>query len=167
MPDLSSRPLVRAATDADGDGLARLIHDCFKAYPGCVFDRAAEMPELDAIASHFERQGGRIWIAEAAARVVGSLGIRPVVDGGVELLKVYVDESHRGSGLAVALLDRALAFAHGRDATRIELWSDTRFTRGHGFYKKHGFVATGESRFLADLSDTWEFQFVRTLEPGR
>jgi putative acetyltransferase len=155
---------IRPATDADGDELAALIRDCFAEYPGCVFARAEEMPELDAIASHFAAAGGCIWVAENGARIVGSLGVKPRADRVAELVKVYVAQECRGSGLAQRLLARGLAFAADDGAERVELWSDTRFTRGHGFYAKEGFTATGETRFLADLSDTWEYRFVRGLD---
>ena len=158
-------PPLRPAVDADGDRLARLIAACFAEYDGCVFDRG-EFPELDAIARHFATAGGRMWVAEAAGALVASLGVRPAPAAGVELLKVYVARPWRGSGLAASLLDTALAFARDRGASRFELWSDTRFTRAHAFYEKHGFRRTGERRFLADLSDSWEDRFVRDLVRG-
>jgi putative acetyltransferase len=155
-------PPLRPATDADGPALAALIAACFAEYDGCVFDRR-EFPELAAIADHFARADGRLWVADGGGAIVGSLGARPRDGDGVELLKVYVARPWRGGGLAAALLDAALAFARARGAARLELWSDTRFTRAHAFYEKHGFAPTGERRFLADLSDTWEYRFVRTL----
>ncbi len=161
-------PPLRPAVDDDGSRLAELVAACFADYDGCVFDWS-EFPELAAIARHFATAGGRIWVAEAAGEIVASLGVRPAPADGVELLKVYVARPWRGSGLAATLLDAALAFARERHAARLELWSDTRFTRAHAFYAKHGFVRTGEQRFLADLSDTWEDRFVRDLgrEPER
>ncbi|MFP4127359.1 MAG: GNAT family N-acetyltransferase [Alphaproteobacteria bacterium] len=158
-------PQLRPAVDADGPRLAQLIAACFAEYDGCVFDRR-EFPELAAIARHFAAAGGHIWVAEAAGALVASLGVRPAPGDGVELLKVYVARPWRGSGLAPTLLDAALAFARDRGATRLELWSDTRFTRAHAFYEKHGFRPTGERRFLADLSDSWERRFVRELVDG-
>ncbi len=155
-------PRPRPAVDADGDGLARLIAGCFAEYAGCVFDRAREFPELDAVATHFEAAGGRLWVADADGAIVGSLGARPRGES-VELVKVYVARARRGTGLAAALLEAALGFARDRGARRLELWSDTRFRRAHVFYAKHGFARTGERRFLADLSDTFEDRFVRTL----
>jgi putative acetyltransferase len=155
-------PPLRPAVDADGARLADLIATCFSDYDGCVFDRS-EFPELAAIAQHFTAAAGRIWVAEAAGALVGSLGVRPAGEDGVELLKVYVARPWRGSGLATALLETALAFAGARDARHIELWSDTRFARAHAFYAKHGFQRTGEQRFLADLSASWEARFVRGL----
>jgi putative acetyltransferase len=155
-------PPPRPAVDADGRGLAELIAACFAEYDGCVFDWG-EFPELAAIAQHFAAADGRIWVAEAAGEIVASLGVRPAAADGVELLKVYVARPWRGSGLAATLLDAALAFARDRDAKRLELWSDTRFTRAHAFYAKHGFLRTGEQRCLGDLSDSWEDRFVRRL----
>jgi putative acetyltransferase len=54
-----------------------------------------------------------------------------------------------------------VGFAHARDARRLELWSDTRFTRAHAFYAKAGFARTGETRFLDDVSRSWEARFVQ------
>jgi len=160
---LAALPPLRPARDTDGAALAELIAACFAEYEGCVFDWS-EFPELAAIATHFERGQGRLWVAAADGRIVGSLGARPAGEDGVELLKVYVAAPWRGHGLAAVLLDAASGFARERGATRLELWSDTRFTRAHGFYAKHGFTPTGERRLLADLSDTWEFRFVRVLD---
>jgi putative acetyltransferase len=158
----SDPPPLRAAVDADGAGLAALIAACFAEYPGCIFDWR-EFPELAAIAQHFAAADGRLWVAEADGAIVASLGARPVDGAGIELLKVYVARTWRGSGLATTLLDAAIGFARDRAARRVELWSDTRFTRAHAFYEKHGFRGTGERRFLADLSDSWEARFVRDL----
>ncbi len=155
---------VRVACDADGDALGHLIAGCFAEHPSCVFDRARELPELDAIATHFTELGGVIWVAEARDELVGSLGLRPAGPATVELLKVYVATPWRGRGLAQALLARGLAEARARRARRVVLWSDTRFTRGHAFYAKAGFERTGQTRFLADLSDTWEYRLVRRLD---
>ncbi|MFW5680928.1 MAG: N-acetyltransferase family protein [Pseudomonadota bacterium] len=157
---------IRPATDGDGDALAELIAACFAEYPGCLFDRALEFPELDAIASFFEGRDGRLWVAQAGGYLVGSLGTWRNADGAIELTKVYVDRAHRGRGLAVDLLARAVERAVETAAPRLELWSDTRFTRAHRFYEKHGFLPTGETRFLADLSDSWEDRYVRPLNAG-
>ena len=42
---------IRPATDGDGDAIADLIEAAFAEYEGCLFDRAAEFPELDAVAA--------------------------------------------------------------------------------------------------------------------
>src|SRR5262249_24162131 len=90
-------PMIRPATDADGDGLAVLIAGCFAEYEGCLFDRAAEFPELDAIATHFREKGGAVWVAEHDEQIVGSIGCTPTEEAGtVELFKLYVAREMRG-----------------------------------------------------------------------
>ncbi|WP_033070110.1 GNAT family N-acetyltransferase [Thalassospira australica] len=165
--DLSTQtvgPLtIRPAFNSDGDGLAALIADVFDEYAGCMFDRATEFPELDAIADDFKSGDGRIWVAvDSADRVLGCFGIKyDVASHEAELHKVYLHRSARGQGIAQKLMAKALAWlgqTHG-DCAHVMLWTDTRFEAGHRFYEKCGFVRTGESRILDDLSNSSEIQF--------
>ncbi|MFK8253768.1 GNAT family N-acetyltransferase [Ancylobacter terrae] len=156
--------VIRPATDADGDRIAALISACFAEYPGCVFERAAEFPELDAIATHFAARGGAIWVADGDEPVVGSLAAAPTeVPGTIELFKMYVARPARRGGLASALLARAIAFARGRQARRVRLWTDTRFLDAHRFYERHGFVRQPGERALHDLSDSREYPYCLRL----
>lgn len=159
-----SLPPLRDATDADSERLAALVAASFAEYPGCLFDWS-EFPELRRPASHFARKGGRLWVAEGGdGRIVGSIGVAPVPEqDAAELTKVYVDPQFRGAGLAQALFARTLAFAQQGGCREMMLWSDTRFSRGHRFYEKLGFVRWPGERYLADISATWEYHFRKPL----
>ncbi|OKH86590.1 GNAT family N-acetyltransferase [Thalassospira sp. TSL5-1] len=153
---------IRLATNHDGDQIGDLIAKVFAEYPGCVFDRAAEFPELDAIADDFAPQGA-IWVAENAdGRIIGCLGIKISADQTVaELHKVYLDKSSRGQGLAQRLLGgaRDWLLAQHPACQELILWTDTRFIAGHHFYRKCGFIETGQTRRLDDLSNSAELAF--------
>ncbi len=141
-----------------------LIEAVFAEYEGCVFDVDGEMPELRRIASAFAEHGGRFWIAERDARVVGSVGVAPAHDpGGVELKKLYVAASERRSGLGGRLCDRVVAEARARGARFIDLWSDTKFETAHAFYERRGWSRDGTTRELHDKSETVEYYFRREL----
>ncbi|MCK0207485.1 GNAT family N-acetyltransferase [Starkeya koreensis] len=162
--------LIRAATDADGDAIAGLIAAAFAEYEGCVFDRAAEFPELDAIAGHFAARGGTIWVAEDGGTVIGSLGLLPARDadapeGAMEIVKVYVARIARRRGVARALMATALARAEAAGAGEVRLWTDTRFTDAHRFYEACGFVRGPGARECHDLSATFEYPY--RLTPAR
>ena len=164
----ASLPPIRDARDSDSEPLAALIAASFSEYPNCLFDWA-EFPELRAPASHFAARGGRLWVADApGGGIAGSLGVLPVPEqNAVEIFKVYADPAFRGSGLAQALFARALAFAEAGDFAGMMLWSDSRFSRGHRFYEKLGFVRWPGERYLADVSATWEYHFRKRLaEPS-
>lgn len=153
---------IRKATNRDGDQVATLIAAVFADYPGCVFDRAGEFPELDAIADDFTAGNGCIWVVEGYGRVLGCLGIKyDPAQKQSELHKVYLDRATRGQGVAQRMLTKALDWlvqTHP-DCTELVLWTDTRFEAGHRFYEKCGFTRTGETRTLDDLSASSEYCF--------
>ncbi len=154
---------LRHATDADAPALAALIATTFAEYPGCLFI-GAEFPELKAPASHYQRAGGQLFVAESYGEVIGSLAaVMTDVPGTGELFKVYASAAHRGSGLAQRLYAEGESFLKERGAREIILWSDTRFLRGHRFYEKLGFVRQPVERYLADASASWEYFFRKPL----
>lgn len=156
---------IRIGTDADGSRCGDLIREAFAEYPGCLFV-PEEFPELAALASHFASRNGRLWVAEQAGALVGCLGIdeAPFTDG-MELHKLYVARAARGHGLAGRLSDLAEDFATARDATFIELWTDTRFLDAHRFYERRGFARLPGRRALDDASDSYEFHYRKRLGP--
>jgi len=76
-----------------------------------------------------------------------------------EICRVYVHPSLHGSGLGDQLLTTAEAYAITAGATRIVLWSDTRFDRAHRFYEKRSYVRAGPIRVLHDISHSLEFAY--------
>ncbi|MGL4324753.1 MAG: GNAT family N-acetyltransferase, partial [Beijerinckiaceae bacterium] len=152
---------LRPARDTDGDGIAALLRAVFAEYEGCLY-AAAEFPELTAPAQSYEAKGGAMWISERDGIVAGTLAIFPKAFAGVwELSKVYLASDLRGSGIATQMLKYAIDFAQARGARRVILYSDTRFSRGHAFYAKHGFRPLPGTRVLHDVSHSLEFGFVR------
>ncbi|MFM7418835.1 MAG: GNAT family N-acetyltransferase, partial [Alphaproteobacteria bacterium] len=154
--------MLRAGRDSDAAGFITLIRDCWAEYPGCVFDLDGELPELRALASYFAEQDGALWVAEEAGAVVGMAAVHPLPDTpDWEICRVYVAANQRGTGIAVTLM--ATAEAHARDAGAevIRLWSDTRFTRAHGFYAKLGYVRQGPIQVCNDLSNSLNFPFFK------
>ena len=162
---MTEQPFIRPAVDADGAGIARLIAAVFDEYDGCPFV-IAEFPELAAPASHYEKRGGRLFVAEDKGAIVGTFAISsPDEDGVFEINKVYLDREWRGSGLAQELYATAIEEVCRRDGRTLKLWTDTRFLSGHRFYEKLGFVRQPVVRFLADATDGWEFAY--RLDLGR
>lgn len=157
-----SRQAIREGRDSDAEGFIALIGACWAEYPGCILDVDGEVPELRALASYFHDQGGMLWAAERDGRVVGMVGTRPLKeDAAWEICRMYVDAAARGEGLAAALLRAAEEHARAAGAERLVLWTDTRFTRAHGFYEKHGYVRQGSIRILDDISHSLEFRYAK------
>ena len=160
-------PTIRPATDDDGAAIARLIAGCFAEYEGCLY-LDAEFPELARPASHYAAIGGRLWAAEdAGGAVVGSLAVFATSDPTVhEIVKVYLAAPARGRGTAARMLALALDFARGAEAQAVRLWTDTRFADAHRFYERHGFERLPGTRFVGDVSSSWEFSYRKRLGGG-
>lgn len=157
-------PPLRPVRDSDSQALAALLTASFAEYPNCFFVWD-EFPELRAPATSYAAKGGRFWVADASGGgIAGCLAVAPVAgQDAVELGKVYADPAFRGSGLAQALFAEALAFAEAGGYGEMMLWSDSRFARGHRFYEKLGFVRWPGERYLADVSETWEYHYRKPL----
>jgi putative acetyltransferase len=92
--------------------------------------------------------------------IVGSIAITPTHASRVsELFKVYLAHELRGSGVAKALMNEALAWALANGFMSTELWTDTRFLSGHRFYEKNGFIRMPGIRALHDAASTFEFGY--------
>ncbi|SHJ57637.1 Ribosomal protein S18 acetylase RimI [Roseomonas rosea] len=154
---------IRPGRDADAEGFIRLIGDAWAEYPNCVLDVDAEVPELRALATHFEKVGGALWAAEQGGEIVGMVATRPLRDDDEawEIGRMYVAKAARGTGLAHALLDGAERHAVEHGAQRMILWTDTRFEAAHRFYEKRGYVRAGSIRILDDISKSLEFRYAK------
>jgi GNAT superfamily N-acetyltransferase len=126
-------------------------------------DVDAEMPEYRALASYYSKQGGALWAAELDGQLAGMIATRPLPDGTWEICRVYVLPALHGGGLGHRLLDVAEAHAISGGATRLVLWSDTRFDRAHRFYEKRSFVRSGPVRVLKDISNSLEYGFAKPV----
>lgn len=105
-----------------------------------------------------ETDTGR-WIGMMSAQSHDDDGHDPVLTG------VFVSPDRRGreTGVADAMLDGILRWAHGRGATRLRLYVDEHAEPARRFYTRHGFVPTGRTRPIGfTAGDTLEL--VRVLD---
>ena len=163
---MGANVLLRPARDEDGDDLIRIMASAYAEYEGCVLDVDREEPDLRAIATAFAARSGGFWVAERRGRPVGMAGGHPVApsDGrgtAWELKKLYVDRSARGAGLGTRLVGLVEGAAVRAGATRLELWTDTRFADAHRLYERLGFLRLPGTRRLDDLSRSVEYPYVK------
>jgi putative acetyltransferase len=157
---------VVEARDDHAAGLIELIQSVFSEYEGVLF-LLEELPELRRIASSFRADDGRFWCALRAGRIVGCVGFTASRDpDGVELKKLYVARSERRRGLGDHLTRMVEQEAARRGKRFVELWSDTRFTTAHRFYRRRGYRDDGATRELGDASRSRELYFRKRLSDG-
>ena len=153
------------ARDDHGPGLMALIEPIFAEYEGVWFF-LDEMPELECIATTFQRDGGQFWSAFRGERLIGCCGYTPAASGdGLELKKLYVAQDERRHKLGHLLTCRVEEAARASGKAFVELWSDVKFTAAHRFYEARGYQRDGRTRELHDKSDTVELYYRLSLGP--
>lgn len=159
-------PGLHPVADTDAAALQALVAGCFAAYEGAVL----EVDGLDAWmlhpATHVAETGAVLWVLPATPDLAATVGWRPSGPDAVELKTLYVGAPWRRRGHALALVGLVERAARQQRARTVELWTDTRFHEAHRLYARLGYSKTAETRDLHDRSNTTEFRFVKTLEPG-
>lgn len=114
-----------------------------------VAEHLAEMePTAPACSRHalsleqFREPAVRLWVAEAGPHLVGSVALKDLGDGHLELKTMRTSPSVRGTGLGRRLLLHALDEARAVGATRVSLetGSGAVFEPARTLYRAHGFV---------------------------
>ena len=93
-------------------------------------------------ADEFRMPGVRLWVAESGADVVGSVALKELEPGHLELKSMRVSSASRGRGLGRLLLDHALAEARRSGATRVSLETGVApvFDAARALYASAGFT---------------------------
>jgi GNAT superfamily N-acetyltransferase len=99
-----------------------------------------------------------LWVALDGAEVVGSVALRDLGDGGVELKRMYLRPDQRGRGLGRQLLGVALDWARDHDMRAVRLDTSERMLAAQRLYEAYGFERVpgeaprqGQCRLLYEL----------------
>jgi putative acetyltransferase len=158
---------MRPARDDDAQDLFGLLSLCFADYPGCFVDPHDDLPDLRAPAASSAKKDGAFWVIEdERGRVSACIAVDCPEPGTAELHRLYVRPDLRRQGTARRLVAQAEAWALARGATRILLWSDTRFTNAHRLYEGLGYRNLNSPRNLGDVSNSTEHLFEKHFAPA-
>ena len=95
---------------------------------------------LNAQNEEYNMGNNRLWLAMENGEIIGTTGLIEVSENHAILKKVYVEESHRGKGIAQQLLNQCLEYAKEIGYDYIYLITYDRLDRAKAFYSKNGFI---------------------------
>jgi GNAT superfamily N-acetyltransferase len=126
---------VFRAADSQREIAYRIVEEYYQAASVVVREDA------DAFAKEYFAPGGGVWLAEDEGTIVGCIALRQLTsqpDCG-EVKRLYVRPSHRGRGLADALLEALEEYA--RESGFVWLYLDTAadMKAAARFYERKGF----------------------------
>jgi putative acetyltransferase len=132
--------LIKPVEATDVAEVVALVRDVLGEF-GITFGVGAESDaQLDQLPGSYTEAGGAFFVARRGDALLGTAGLFPVKDGGLELRKMYLRPAARGLGVGRALWEACLAFARARGARRIVLDTTEQMEAAIRFYQRLGFV---------------------------
>ena len=151
--------IVRAATSADSNEMARVHHRSFET----AYARTRDLVRLEEQwRSIFEIQTVLPFVAIDNGEVVGVLNVGPARDGSGdgELYVIYVDPDRWGTSAGQLLIDRAHEVLSERfDQAVLTVLADNQ--RARRFYERNGWVLkelTCEPHFAGEPTNVARYQ---------
>jgi GNAT superfamily N-acetyltransferase len=137
---------------AHADGFRSLVADTLREF-GFEPD-----PELDRDLDDPAATYAMLWVAVDEGEVVGSVALRDLGGGTVELKRMYLRPDQRGRGIGKELLALALAWARASEMRVVRLDTSDRMVAAQRLYEAHGFARVpgeaprqGQCRLLYEL----------------
>jgi ribosomal protein S18 acetylase RimI-like enzyme len=97
--------------------------------------------------------GGTILFAVSGEAVLGTVALKPVEPGILEMTKMAVDVSYIGLGVGKRFCEAAIETARKQQATRLILYSNTKLAPAIQLYRKMGFLEISLQPGLYQRSD--------------
>lgn len=139
MSDVGAITIRQAVAGDEGEIIALILPIQSEEFGFSI--TAADQPDLSDIDGFYRAGPGGFWVAEANGRIVGTIALKDIGTGQGALRKMFVAASHRGLGVADALLQTLVAHAADNGFHAILLGTTDRFVAAHRFYEKNGFTA--------------------------
>jgi ribosomal protein S18 acetylase RimI-like enzyme len=110
-------------------------------------------------------KGGKILFALYEDKVIGTVALKYVAPGVVELTKMAVDKAYQGIGGGKLLCHAAIAEAKNINAVKVILYSNTKLANAINIYRSMGFIELPVEESVYERSNIkMELQLAEKLE---
>ncbi len=146
----SDHAAVRALFVAVNRELApAAMRDVFEGY---IARSLAE--EIDRIETYYAEKQGAFFVAADGEALAGMFGLEGLGTACAELRRMYVDQAHRGSGLAQTMLAHAEATCRANATPVLALSTSELQGAALAFYRKSGYRLVREETAAAQTNKT-------------
>ncbi|WP_267642762.1 GNAT family N-acetyltransferase [Haloarchaeobius amylolyticus] len=135
---------IRQATPADADDLARVYRSAYQENRELGFPAKAASVEESEVEQWIRDHWVLVAVAAADDAVLGGVRLEPTGPDRVKLSRLGVHEDWKGEGLGSDLVSRAETVV--REGGYETIWLTTPGAHPYlpGFYRRRGYVETGE-----------------------
>lgn len=125
------------------------LREAFEAY---VARSLAE--EIDRLEDYYAGKQGAFFVAYGDGGLAGMFGLEGLGAAQAELRRMYVEQTHRGSGLARAMLDHVERVCREAGTTALTLSTSELQQAALAFYAKSGYALVREGTAAAQTNKT-------------
>jgi len=156
---------LRPFEESDVSQVIALIDGVYREHGDVICLDQADS-DLLSVGARYTARGGAFIVLDDRGTVRGTHAVLPLEEPGVcTFRRLYLARELRGGGWGRRLMQWAMDWAIEAGFQRIELWSDTRFTRAHRFFERSGFRRDGRVRQMDDGAAAYEeYFFSRDLD---
>ncbi|RUT02538.1 hypothetical protein DSM106972_060160 [Dulcicalothrix desertica PCC 7102] len=158
---------MRKYQSQDQEAIIKMIDYIYREYGDKIYLEGADSDLLDIEANYL--QDGEFWVEQASTgQIIACIAVKKSTQNSsnpliASLKRFYLLPEYRGSGLAQQMHNTVIEWCKQNHVAQIYLWSDTRFTRAHSFYRKHGY----EQKGIRDMNDGampyQEYYFIKNI----
>jgi GNAT superfamily N-acetyltransferase len=151
--------IIREATVADAETLARTVHEGFSGYVEFAprgWEPPPVLPELARMRERLAQPDAWCMLAESGGEAAGHVALLAArtreeppapIPGLAHLWMLFVRRAWWGSGLAPRLLALAVEEARARGFTAMRLYTPAGQARARAFYEREGWSSDGRAEF--------------------
>ncbi len=143
---MTARPIIRPFDAADAAAVReifiRVNRDLAPDHLAAAFDTyvmRSLREEIDRIADYYGSRDGRFFVIEQVTSIIGFYGLESAEPDAMELRRMYLDPSRRGSGIGRALLAHAEAQARQLGKARLILSTSELQVAALSLYRSSGY----------------------------
>ena len=143
-------PVIRECRTAEDFAEAEAVTRAYVHWLGIDLGYQDIHREMEDFAGMYGPPKGAYLLARMECRVVGGVGLRPLVPGICEMKRLYVYPGHTGRGVGRALCEHAVSRAGMMGYRAMRLDTLGSMTAARALYRSMGFVEIPPYRFNPD-----------------
>jgi len=96
--------------------------------------------DVYSIHEHYIEKGGKVWVVEIEANIIGFGCLRPVDSNTAEIKRVRIDHQHRGKGFGKSIIKQIENYCASSNISKLLVDTDDRFEAAKSMYSGMGYI---------------------------
>lgn len=119
--------------------------------------------DVYSIHEHYIEKGGKVWVVEFGANIVGFGCLRQVNFNTAEIKRVRINHQHRGKGLGKSIIKKMENYCTSSNISRVLVDTDDRLEMAKSLYSGMGYVVYRTETEVKDGREYTDHYYEKTL----